>query len=60
MGEAMVLPRPKTMFTTPEESFLNASSNGADQQHPMFAGLKIAVFPIIIAGINRQKVSLSG
>ena len=49
------------MFTTPGGKLSwKAFNNGAISRTPCLAGLKIAVLPIIIAGINKQKVSLSG
>ena len=61
IGEAISLPLPKTIFTTPGgNDCLNASNSGAINKTPCFAGLNIAVFPIIIAGIRSAKVSLSG
>ena len=42
------------------ESAKKAFNRGAIKRTPCFAGLKIVVLPIRIAGINKQKVSLSG
>ena len=61
IGVAMVLPRPNTIFTTPGGKLsLNACSKGAISKTPCFAGLKIAVFPMITAGISSAKVSFKG
>ena len=61
IGVAISLPLPNTILTTPGgKDSLNASSSGAISKTPCLAGLKIAVFPIIIAGINNAKVSFNG
>ena len=61
IGVAISLPLPKTIFTTPGgNDSLKASSKGAINKTPCFAGLKTAVLPIIIAGINNANVSFNG
>ena len=61
IGGHIFLPLPKRIFTTPGgKHSLNAFNNGVIKRTPCFAGLKIVTLPIIIAGINKQKVSLSG
>ena len=61
IGDAISLPLPKTIFTTPGgKDSLNASSRGAINKTPCLAGLKIVVLPMIIAGIRRANVSFRG
>ena len=61
IGVARVLPLPKRILTTPGgKCFLKASNKGVISKTPCLAGLKITVFPIISAGINKQKVSFKG
>ena len=61
MGDAILRPRPKTMLTTPGGKLSwKAFNNGVISNTPCFAGLKMAVLPIMIAGISKQKVSFNG
>ena len=61
IGVAMVLPRPNTIFTTPGGKLsLKACSSGAISKTPCLAGLNMAVFPIIMAGISSANVSFNG
>ena len=61
MGEAILRPRPKRIFTTPAGKLSwNAFNNGVIKRTPCLAGLKIAVLPIIMAGMSKQNVSFSG
>ena len=61
IGDAISLPLPKMILTTPGgNDFWKASNKGAINNTPCLAGLKIAVFPIIIAGISNAKVSFNG
>ena len=57
IGEAIFLPLPNKIFTTPGgKASLKASSRGVISNTPNFAGLKMAVLPIINAGINKENV----
>ena len=61
IGGHIFLPLPNKILTTPGgKHSLKAFNRGAIKRTPCFAGLKIVVLPIKIAGINKQKVSLSG
>ena len=61
IGDAKALPLPYTMFTTHFGKLsLKASNNGDINSTPNLAGLKMAVFPMINAGINKQKASFKG
>ena len=61
MGEATSLPLPYTILITPfGKLLLKASNNGEINKTPCFAGLKITVLPIIMAGISKEKVSFRG
>ena len=61
IGEAIFLPLPNKIFTTPGgNASLKASKSGVISSTPNLAGLKMAVFPIISAGINKENVSLRG
>jgi len=40
--------------------FEKLPSSGVSRRTPNLAGLKIVVFPMMSAGINKAKVSLSG
>ena len=61
IGCAIFLPRPKRIFTTPGgKHSWKASRRGVIRSTPCFAGLNMAVLPITMAGINKQKVSFKG
>ena len=61
IGVAISLPLPNTILTTPGgNDFSKAFNNGAINNTPCFAGLKIVVLPIIMAGINKANVSFKG
>ena len=61
IGDAISLPLPKIILTTPGgNDSLKAFNSGAINKTPCLAGLNIAVFPMIIAGINNANVSFNG
>ena len=61
IGEAIFLPLPNKIFTTPGGKLsLKAFKSGVINKTPCLAGLKTAVFPIMMAGISKQKVSFKG
>ena len=61
IGEAIFRPRPNTILTTPGGKLSwKAFNSGVINNTPCFAGLKMAVFPMIMAGISKQNVSFKG
>ena len=60
MGEAIFLPLQIKYSQLLEESFLQRLLKWVINKTPCLAGLKTAVFPIMMAGISRQNVSFKG
>ena len=61
IGEATSRPRPYNMLIAPfGKLLLKASNKGDINKTPSLAGLKITGFPIINAGISKEKVSFKG